>query len=457
MTDPEGVAARSRLAGGAAAMTLAIAALLSAGPAAARGGVSPPPAEAVVGSPPAADTAPAAARDTADGRRPPSEPPNDWVDVVAFPFRVATFPLELLSEGVEAALTLVGRGGRPSPVIVALNDVRGWGLHPGIGSAGPRSGTAASLHLDRYHPLHLRSAVSIRGSQMHEGWLELPARSGRLRVRGWFRRWAEPHFWGVGPRTRESGRVDYRWDQWGGELELDVVDRSWIRLSASGGYEENQIFDGFDDGTTDITERFTPAELFGLGDTKEYARGGGDLTLDFAPRDLFQRRGVELGVGGRVFRGVTGTDSDFHRITARADGYLPLNPRQQLVLSGRAEYNRSDGGRGVPFFYLADLGDRLGGRAYTDNRFRGNDLAVAAAEYRWELWRDTRETVRLEAYGFFEEGVVARELSEVASGDWRPSYGFGLRLRNREGPVGTFYLADGDEGLRVQLEAEVSP
>lgn len=394
-------------------------------------------------------------RDTA--ARPPADPPTDWVDVVTFPWTVATFPLRLLGEGTESVLTLVGREGPPSPVRIAYRDLRAWGLSPGVGSVGPRSGPAAKVHLNRWAPLHLRSAYASSGSQRHEAWLQLPESGERFVVRGWFRRWAQPRFWGVGPTSPASAAVDYQWDQWGGDAEVGLLRRSWIRLGVRGGYEENQVADGGDSAVPDITTRYTSEQLFGLGDTKEFVRAGGSLALDFTRRRLFQTRGVELGAESTLFRGVTGTEADFHRIRLRGDGYLPIDLRQSLVLRGRLEFNRSDGGRGVPFTHLAGLGDELGARAYTDYRFRGNDLAAGVAEYRYELWRDSRETVRLGAFLFLEEGVVARRLSEVSSSDWRPSYGFGMRVASRAGPLASWFVADGDEGVRVQVSVEVQP
>lgn len=435
-----------------AAATLAAGAVLTASPAAV------PPARAHTQA--TADTttmSDSTLREAPDRDRPPAEPPTDWVDVVTFPYDVVTYPLHLLAEGVEAGLVLAGRRGPPSPLVVAYRDLRAWGVSPGIGSVGPRSGPAAKIHVDRWAPLHARSAYARSGSQRHEAWLQLPRDSDRLVVRGWFRRWAQPRFWGLGPDAPASAAVDYRWDQWGGEAEARLVDRSWIRLGVSAGYEENQAGDGSDPQVPDITSRYDADRLFGLGETGEYLRAGGSLALDFTRRRMFQERGAELGVGARLFRGVTGTRADFHRFRLTGDGYLPLTPLQSLVLRGRLELNRSDGGRGVPFTHLAGLGDEVGARAYTDYRFRGNDLAAATAEYRWEIWRDPRETVRLGGFLFFEEGVVARNLSGISSGDWRPSYGFGMRVETRSGPLGSWFVANGDEGARVQVSVEVEP
>lgn len=387
--------------------------------------------------------------------RPPATPATDWVDVVAFPFRVATLPLALFTEATSAVLDRVTAPGPPSPLVVALRDVKAWGLKPGVGSVGPRSGPAGRLHLDRFAPLHLATTVSVRGSQRHRAWFRLPEPNPRLVLGGQFRRWAEPHFWGVGPDAPEGNLTDFRWDQARAGAELRPVSGEWIRLGLDAGWQKNWVDGGLDGSVPDIEEAFAPDELFGLGEPTEFVRLGGSAVLDFTDRPLFQPRGVRAGARSGFYVGTGGTESDFHQVRAHVSGFLPVNGRQLLVLRGKTTISRRDDGRGVPFTHLAYMGDEWGSRAYTEGRFRDRDLAAGSAEWRYELWRDTRETLRLESFLFFEEAAVSHELSEIESGDWRPSYGGGLRLVNRAGPLGAFYVADGDLGTRVQLEAQV--
>lgn len=392
-----------------------------------------------------------AAVDSPRVERPRAAPPTDWVDVVLIPVRVAAFPINLVGEGIELA---IGPAMRAAGI---LGELENWGLNVGVGSVGPRSGPGGKLQLTRFAPFHLRSELSFRGSHRHGAWLRLGREAPTATVGGTFRRWAEPLFWGIGADAEPEDVVDYRWDQWDASLESRLVDGESLRLGVGGGWELNRTGAGSDPNTPDITSRYDSEDLVGLAGETQFARAEASVTLDETRRSAFQNRGAELSVAGTIFRGLSGTRADFHRIEVRGGGYLPLNPFQMLALRGRLQLNRADGEPGVPFTHLASLGDEPGSRAYPDGRFRGNDLAAVTLEYRWELWRETWQMARLEAYLFYERGVVAGNVSRIASRDWRPSYGLGVRLLDGGGPLFGGYVAEGDEGVRVQLRATVEP
>jgi len=394
---------------------------------------------------------PKVVRDSTHSERPPPAPPGDWVDVVLFPVRVAAFPFRLVGEGVELALPPV------SGALSMLAGIETWGLDVGVGSVGPRSGPGGKVHLTRLAPLHLRSELSIRGSHRHSAWLQFSRGPPTMMLGATFRRWTAPLFWGTGPDARPEDATDYRWDQWDASFESRLLDGGVVRLGAEAGWELNRTAGGSDDSRPDITSRYGSEDLYGLGVETRFVRAGASLTLDAARRIGFQRRGATLSVAGTLYRGISDTEGDFHRIEVRGGAYLPFNPFQMVALRGRLDFTRADAGPDVPFTHLASLGDEVGSRAYPDGRFRGNDLAAATAEYRWELWRETPEESRLEAYVFYERGAVARELSRVASGDWFPSYGVGVRFLDGTAPRIEGYLADGDEGVRAQLLASVQP
>lgn len=79
------------------------------------------------------------------------------------------------------------------------------------------------------------------------------------------------------------------------------------------------------------------------------------------------------------------------------------------------------------------LRDRVHGRV--GGTLRTPDMASLSAEWRYEIWRELHDRMRLEGFVFGDEGAVARRLDEVASSDWRPSFGAGLRLVGPRPPV----------------------
>lgn len=405
-----------------------------------------------VDTPPPAVSPDSAARIRAALERPPGDPPFEAVDVVALPFRVATFPLVLLGEGLGFVLDVATRPGPAPFYMVAYRDMVEWGVRPGVTSIGPRSGTALQVDFDRYEPFFVRTAVSVRGSQEHRAGFRWGDASRGLEVSGGFHRDAEPRFWGLGADSREADQTSFRHDRVHGRAFGHLQAASWLLLRAEAGYEENRVEDGFDDNSLPLDELFPPETLFGFGEETRFVRTGLSAVLDFTRRTGFQRRGLSLTLGGDLYRGLGSTRADFHRWRGSAEGYLPLNGLQSLALWVGVESNRGDSGPGVPFTHLATLGDGPGGRGYPEGRFRSRDLAAAAAEWRYEVWRELQERFRLEAFLFFEEGTAVRDLTTLSSSDLRPSYGVGLRLVDREGLVGRAYVADGDESPRFQLD-----
>ena len=390
--------------------------------------------------------------------RPPGSPPFDALDAVALPFRVVTFPIHLAVKGAgELGALVTGPG--PTPVWVrAYRDARAWGLRPDVGSLGPRSGPAVELALVRFRPFFLETGFSWRESQSHRAGLRFGPAGGPPAVEAafGFHRDAEPHFWGLGTDTREDAEADFLHDRTAVDVSARARPLPWLTLGGVGGWEDNRVQRGFDDSEPDLQDRFDTGDLFGAGERTEYLLVGARAEADFTRRRLFQRRGVRLAAGATRYVGVDGTDSDFHRVRARAAGFLPLNARQTLALAAGVETSDPASGRGVPFTHLAALGDGFGGRAYPDQRFRGRDLARATAEWRFMAWRELRDRQQLEGFVFFEEGVVAPDLGDVDSSAWRPSWGGGLRFEDREGLVAGVLVAAGEEGARVQVETEVA-
>lgn len=384
-------------------------------------------------------------------RRPPGEPPFDAVDAALLPFRVATFPLRLLGDGMAGLIDLAVGPPPPPPWVLAYRDVVAWGVQPSVTDLGPRSGPAVQVRLQRFEPFFLETGMSWRGSQRHRAGVRLAGPSGEVGMSFGFQRQAEPRFWGLGPDSREADRASFLWDRTGIEAALAWNATGRLRLSGEVGYEDNRVDEGWDGASPDLGEVFDPASLFGAGQRTRFVRVGVSARLDLTRRRGFQTRGGALRVGTTAYRGARSTAADFHRLHADARGYVPLNPRQLLLVRAAGELNRADDGPGVPFTHMATLGDEYGARGYPEGRFRHRDRLALTAEWRYEVWRELQERTRMEGMVFVDQGTVARRLDELDSSDWRFSFGAGLRLVTARGTVATGYVAAGEDGPRVEV------
>lgn len=406
--------------------------------------------------------------------QPPGDPPFDGWDAVSLPFRAALLPVRVASLGVQLAL---GEALRPRPASFlarTLGSVRRWGLLYGVGSVGPRSGPGLQLRLERYEPFFVESAITTRTSQAHSAGvsfgdpvrlvtdvelgdylrLEEPRRGDAdwgLEVAGTFRRFAEPHFWGVGPGSEAADQSDYRWDRW--EVAAAGSHRGrHLGVRAGLGWEENQVAPGLDDDSPDLSTLFDPAGLFGSDERTRFLRLGLRGVLDLVRWEELQQRGFRAEAGPTLFRGVGGTDADFVRWDLALSGYLPINRRQQLALHGQGVFHGGEEGRGIPFTHLAALGGKRGLRGFQTDRFRDRQMAALMSEWRYEVWREKHGNTRVEWLVFLDAGAVAPEVGALAEDGLETAWGFGARILARDDVTLLGYVGLGGDETQVQLE-----
>lgn len=389
--------------------------------------------------------------------RPPNRHPTDFADVVAVPLRVIGAPINLVF--VQLPSWIVGQVTLPRPpglLVRTVRELNEAGVHPGVStSIGPRSGPAGTLRFDALDPIAAEAALSVRGSQAY--WLGGRVNTGRLRVEAGtaWRRDAQVAFYGVGPAAPDE-RTLYRRETLdlglGGELRAAP-----LAVRADVGYEDNLVREpigGSDEPS--LFEAFDAGGLFGATERLRHVRFGAGVELDFTRRVGFQERGVRFRTRASRFEGVSGTDSDFHKIRLEAHGLAPLNPRQVLALKARTDLTRGDAG-GVPFYHLAELGGEETAIGYPDTRFRDRDMVSLTAEWRYEIWRDIHNTMRLESFLYFGEGAVGPRLADIAPEDWRASYGFGLRAARSEALLGLAFLGFSEESVRFGVSGAWAP
>lgn len=337
------------------------------------------------------------------------------------------------------------------PQFAVLEHIEDAGFRFRIRSIGPRSGLGAVLAIERFDPFFLESGYSVRGSQHHRGGLLFgDEENAGLRTALSFRRDAEDSFWGVGSGTLEADRSDFRRDK------IEAAATGWMRLSerlqlrAGLAFEDNRVAGGGDEDLPNVQSTFGAGSVFGISERVEFLRLETSATLDLTGTAGFQRRGSWFHVGTALFRGVDGTDSDFHRFTGRARYYLPVGVMSMFAFRGLVEINRLDSGAGIPFFDLSRMGgSRNGPRSFEGGRFRDRDGLSLMSEFRQEIARFDRR--RLQGFIFLDEGGVTHSLGSLSGSDLRTSYGLGLRLTGIEGFATIGYVAFGEEGTQFAL------
>lgn len=392
--------------------------------------------------------------------RPPRRHPTDLVDVLTAPFQIVAAPINFVLVTVPSFV--IGELTVPRPpgfVVRTLNDLREAGVHPGLaGSIGPRSGPAATLRFGWLDPIQLDGAFSVRGSQRYRLRARATREEGRVGLEAGARwqRDAQVAFYGIGSDAPDRQTL-YRHETFG--LALDAVGRPLpiLELRAELGYEDNLVDEPLWAGDEpSLFEVFDPEGLFGADERLRFVRFGARGELDLTHRVGFQDRGVRLLAGATRFAGTGGTATSFHKVHFEGEGLVPLNLRQLVALQARTELTRGGGDR-IPFYHLAGLGGETTAIGYPDTRFRDRDMLALTAEWRYEIWRDIHNSLRVESFLYFGEGAVAPRLGDIAARDWHDSYGFGFRVARTEALLGMVYLGFSDESAQFGVSGEWSP
>src|SRR5262249_12256738 len=118
--------------------------------------------------------------------------------------------------------------------------------------------------------------------------------------------------------------------------------------------------------------------------------------------------------------------SSFRRLDFDAQQYLSvLNNRRVFALPARSALTYS-GGPSVPFYMQPALGGADGVGGYRPYRFRGDNMFVMNAEYRWEIFSG------LDMAAFADAGQVFLKKSDFAWNRMESDAGFGFRFNQRD-------------------------
>ena len=134
----------------------------------------------------------------------------------------------------------------------------------------------------------------------------------------------------------------------------------------------------------------------------------------------------------------------FDRFAADARLFVPLGSVQRvLALRALTIFDQTPPNNRVPFYLQESLGSSHTLRGYDSFRFRGEDLVLLQAEYRWEA-------APLIEFAFFTDGGTVSPIgtgAELESLRW--DYGYGVRFKNWKAVLFRFDHAFGDETSRI--------
>jgi len=330
------------------------------------------------------------------------------------------------------------------------------GFRPKLGGLGAGTGFAVGLEYLRTDltaaRLTFRTAAqtTFRGDRKLDLQLSAP-RLGSDRLFAEF--YAVRHdyqrlnYYGPGPDSEKTGRTDYRLEDTAMDLALGVRAAKHFTLGASAGYVFNNVGRGTDSRFASAETVYSPAQAAGIDAQANFLRTGVFAQYDWRDNPDGPRRGGNYFVQFGDYRDRTLGRYDFRRLDLEAQHYVPvLNDRRVFAFRARSTLSDAAGTRSVPFYMQPTLGGAEDLRGYRPYRFRGDNLFVVSAEYRWEVFSG------LDMALFGDAGQVFDRQSDLRLANMESDLGFGFRFNQRDRTFLRLDVGFSHEGFQVWVK-----
>jgi hypothetical protein len=312
------------------------------------------------------------------------------------------------------------------------------GLYPKLGSLTTGSGFAAGLGyrnsrvFNRHGIFDVYAAGTLKKYWALEASATFPKLADDhlfLQAYGGRREYPQEDFFGLGPDARREDQVafDLTTNRFGGRAGVKPVSK----VMFGGGAEllQQSVGRGRDERVPSIEERFDDQAAPGLARQPDFLRTSAFVDIDYR-KPLYARNG---GWYRAEYSHIDDRDYDtytFNRLDVDLRQYVGFFAERR-VLSGRVFMSTSDAenGQQVPFYLMPYLGGNDTLRGFREYRFRGPNLLLMQAEYRFEIWSG------LDMAFFYDTGKVALRRSELDLKDLEKDYGVGFRFNTDSGVV----------------------
>jgi hypothetical protein len=377
----------------------------------------------------------AAAAPRASGEEPPAEPAETRMASLERAQRERA--AELAPAGPDKVEGVLERRIGDDPMNKYVGGVPG--LHLRFG--GLPSGAGFALGLEYKRPDLRDGMMMFRASAAASTnlWHGLEAELGFPRVGGRFldanlvaRRVdaTSIDYFGPGEDSDEGDRCDFRSEEnsFEGTLTFKPA-RRHLKVGLTAGYLLFNTGPGDEHGD-EMERRFTPQQAPGVDHQTHYLKLGPFLDIDTRDKPDDPHKGTHLRLQFDRFDDRRRGGYSFGRIGGSLEHYAPFfNEKRVIALRAATELSYADEGDAVPFYLQPTLGGSSDLRGYARHRFRDDNMFVASAEYRWEVF------TLLDAALFADAGKVFHRDRDFSFDKMEIDGGFGFRIKTRDAVV----------------------
>jgi outer membrane protein assembly factor BamA len=252
-------------------------------------------------------------------------------------------------------------------------------------------------------------------------------------------------FYGSGADSDKAGRTNFRLEDTAVDGTIGVRAGKRVIVGASAGYLFNNIGPGRDNRYASADQTYSPSQAPGIDIQSNFLRTGAFAQYDWRDNPDGARKGGNYFAQIHDFRDQSFGTSDFRRLDLEAQQYIPvLNQRRVFALRARSSMTWSDAP--IPFYMQPSLGGGEDLRGFRPFRFRGDNLMLMNAEYRWEIFSGLDMAV------FADAGKVYDRKTDLSFRNLETNVGFGFRANQRNRTFLRLDVAFSHEGFQVWVK-----
>ena len=255
-------------------------------------------------------------------------------------------------------------------------------------------------------------------------------------------------FFGVGPNSSLEDETTYFNRQLGAELSVDYKANKYMSVGFFSKFNRNDITEGSDDPSIEITEVFDSTTLPGLDRNIRLLENGVYLQSQNLDEPLNPHSGWSTLFSFSTVDSIGGNDFGWLNYEVDTKAYIPLgNKLRVLALRFLGNFKDIKGNSKVPFFRNTFLGGQETLRGYDSFRFQGKNAMHLNAEYRFRLMQgfETSGFTGVEGVFFGDFGQVYNNFDELRWGNVRATWGGGFRITTTKSVIFTMLYAQSPE------------
>jgi hypothetical protein len=328
------------------------------------------------------------------------------------------------------------------------------GLSPKLGGLAPGTGFAIGARYKRSDLLDGRmtfatsASTSLQGDRKLDFELTAPKLAGGKVFTTLYtvrHDYGRMQYYGSGPDSEKTGRTNFRLEDTAVDGTIGVRPVKRVTVGASAGYLFNNIGPGQDSRFASADRTYTPRQAPGIDIQSNYTRTGAFAQYDGRDNPDGPRRGGNYFAQLHDYRDQSFGIGDFRRLDLEAQQYIPvLNQRRVFALRARSSMTWSDGR--IPFYMQPSLGGGDDLRGFRPFRFRGDNMMLMNAEYRWEIFSGLDMAI------FADAGKVYDRKGDLSFRNLESSVGFGFRANERNRTFLRVDVAFSHEGFQVWVK-----